>query len=236
MEEHNLSHSELYYSPFDNVLNDTITLTGDEYKHSAKVMRNKIGDIIRITDGMGQIFKAKISSVDREILTAKIKETVSYSNKSAHLYFCIPKLKSPDRFKFALEKCVELGVTNFLIFEAERSVAKGTNLKRWEKIILSAMKQSLRAYLPKVQIQKDLLSISELPGNKIIFEQTSQNVFHFNLTKESTYFFIFGPEGGLTEDELNLFDRDSIYSLSTHRLRSETAMIKAASLLSKVFF
>ena len=93
------------------------------------------------------------------------------------------------------------------------------------------MKQSLRAYLPKIKLVKNLSIILESNGEKIIFEQNAERRFQFELVMDKKYNFIFGPEGGLTEDELNLFDTELVYSLSDHRLRSETAIVKAASLI-----
>jgi len=226
-----LSNIELYYSSEENISDEIISLTGDEFKHAVKVMRSKIGDTIYITNGNGLIFKTKILSMEKDGLSAKIVETNKTENKFGNIFFCIPKLKNPDRFKFAIEKCVELGVTNFIIYESNRTVAKGTNIERWEKITLSAMKQSLRAYLPKIQLVNDLSKIEKLNGEKIIFEQNAENNFKFNNDRNKKYYFVFGPEGGLTRDELDFFENDSIFSLSEHRLRSETAIVKVASLL-----
>ncbi|MCZ6703083.1 MAG: RsmE family RNA methyltransferase, partial [Ignavibacteria bacterium] len=184
-----------------------------------------------ITNGTGLIFKTEISSIEKDNLSAKIIETIKTKNKFENIFFCIPKLKNPDRFKFAIEKCVELGVVNFIVFEANRTISKGSNIKRLEKIALSAMKQSLRAYLPKIQLVNDLSNIVELNGEKIIFEQNSDKQFKFNKDGEKIYYLIFGPEGGLTKDEIEFFENDSIFSLSEHRLRTETAIVKVASLL-----
>ncbi len=226
-----LSNIELFYSPRENISGETISLAGDEFNHAVKVMRSKIGDTIYLTNGTGLIFKTEILSIKKDKLSAKIIETVKTENKFENIFFCIPKLKNPDRFKYAIEKCVELGVTNFIIFESKRTIARRTNIKRWEKIALVAMKQSLRAYLPKIKLVKNLSDIAESNGEKIIFEQNAERKFQFGFEMNNKYYFIFGPEGGLTEDELKLFDTDLIYSLSNHRLRSETAIVKVASLI-----
>lgn len=226
-----LSKIELYYSSKEHISDEIISLTGDEFKHAAKVMRSKIGDTIYITNGAGLIFKTEISTIERDKVSSRIIETIETENKYENIFFCIPKLKNPDRFKFAIEKCVELGISNFIIFESTRTIAKGTNIIRWEKIALAAMKQSLRAYLPKIKVVKNLSDIAESNGEKIIFEQSAERKFQLEFVMNKKYYFIFGPEGGLTEDELKLFNTDLIYSLSDYRLRSETAIVKVASLI-----
>ncbi len=227
----NLSNIELYYTPNDNISGDTISLVNDEFKHSVRVMRNKVGDKIYITNGTGSIFKCEIEKIEREKVRTKILEEIINESKWSNIFFCIPKLKNPDRFKFALEKSVELGIKNFIVYESERTVSKGTNLKRWEKITLSAMKQSLSSFKPNIITIKSLVDIANLNGEKILFEHNADKDFQFQNKENNNYYFIFGPEGGLADNELMMFDRESVYSLGDIRLRSETAIIKVASLL-----
>jgi 16S rRNA (uracil1498-N3)-methyltransferase len=226
-----LSNIELYYSSVENISDGIIKISGEEYKHSVKVMRAKIGDEMYITNGTGSIFRCEVLSIVKENLTAKVKDQFNYENKLKNIYFCIPKLKNPERFKFALEKCVELGVVNFIVFESERTISKGCNIKRWENIALAAMKQSIRSYLPNIKVMDSFTEIIKLSGEKIVFDQNAQNKFEFKDQKHNNYYFIFGPEGGLTGNELKLFEPNERFSISENRLRSETAIIKAASLL-----
>ena len=176
-----LSNIELYYSSEEHISDETISLVGDEFKHAVKVMRSKTGDTIFITNGNGLIFKTGILSINKEKLSTNIIETIKTENKFKNIFFCIPKLKNPDRFGFAIEKCVELGVTNFIIFESKRTIAKGTNIKRWEKIALAAMKQSLRAFLPIIKLVKNLSEISELNGKKLSSNKTQKENSNLSL-------------------------------------------------------
>ena len=141
-------------------------------------------------------------------------------------------MKYSDRFEFSLEKCTELGITNFLIFNSERAIHKSNKKERWEKIVLSAMKQSLRSYLPEIAVINSLKDICNIEGDKIILEQNSQKkISGLKINPEEKYYFIFGPEGGFTNEELELFDKNSLYSLADNRLRTETAVIKCASIV-----
>jgi len=73
-------------------------------------MRSKVGDKIYITNGAGLIFKTEILSIEKNKLSAKIIETIKTENRFKNIFFCIPKLKNPNRFKFVVEKCIELKV------------------------------------------------------------------------------------------------------------------------------
>jgi 16S rRNA (uracil1498-N3)-methyltransferase len=230
-----LSGVELYYCPSEKIRGDNVDISGDDYKHIVKVMRHSIGDGVYITNGTGKIFLTEIKKIDKNSLTAFIKKIFDYENKMKNIFFCIPKLRYSDRFEFALEKCTELGVTNFIIFDSERSIHKSDKKERWEKIVLSAMKQSLKSYLPEITVINSLKDICNLEGNKIILEQNSEKkISGLKINLKEKYYFIFGPEGGFSNEELELFDKNSFYSLADNRLRTETAVIKCASILENL--
>jgi 16S rRNA (uracil1498-N3)-methyltransferase len=226
-----LSNIELYYSPV-GLVNGILHIVGEDFNHISKVMRHIRGDIIFITDGKGNIFESEIKDIDRSYLSVKPLNSYHYKNEKSNLIFCIPKLKNPDRFEFALEKCVELGITHFIIFESRRSVSKGDRIDRWNKILIAAMKQSLTSFLPEIKIVSSINEIFSAAGEKIGFEQnTSKKIGTLKIKPDINYYFVFGPEGGLDEDELELFNTDNLYNLAGNRLRTETAVIKAASML-----
>ena len=225
-----LSDIELYYSSPENISNNEIRISGDDYKHIVKVMRHSVGDEIYVTDGKGEIFLSTIEDIKKDFLVASEKKALKYENEFSNIFFCIPKLKSSDRLEFALEKSTELGITNFIIFDSERAIHKSDKKERLGKIALSAMKQSLRSYLPVITAINSLKDIYKLEGNKIVLEQKSEKkISELKINREENYYFIFGPEGGFTKEELNLFDEK--YKLADNRLRTETAIIKCASLI-----
>ena len=226
-----LSNIELYYSSQKINSSNELILKEEEFKHAVQVMRNSIGETIYITNGEGSIFRCEIISIENNSLLAKVLDEIKKENKFANICFCIPRLKNPERLKFSIEKCVELGVTNFILFNSERTISKFSKIERWKKIALSAIKQSLHAYLPQIKIVNSLDEISELTGEKILLDQNAKHKFIFSKRRDENYYFIFGPEGGLSEKEINLFEEAKIFSLGEYRLRSETAIIKCASLL-----
>lgn len=229
-----ISGIELYYSYPANITEDRIILKDEEFHHSMKVMRHVQGDVIYITEGAGNIYLCHIELIGRNNLIAKIDEKKHIENKLSNIYFCFPRLKSPDRFEFALEKCVELGITNFLIFDSTRGIAKGGKAERWSKILLAAMKQSLRTNLPTLEFIGPLKKIAESDGVKIVLEQEAGKRIkdHIIIEDDKKYYFVFGPEGGLTQGELDLFNKESLYSLNSARLRSETAIVSAAVIIT----
>jgi 16S rRNA (uracil1498-N3)-methyltransferase len=231
MTDRHLSNIELYYSSKE-LINNQILIDGEDYDHIVKVMRHTEGDILYVTNGNGNIYETQINNIANHSVSAKPTNTFHYENTKQNIYFCIPKLKNPDRFEFALEKCVELGITNFVIFESRRTVSKGQKIERWNKILLSAMKQSLRSYLPEIKVVNSIKEIFSFNGKIVGFEQNStKKISSLKINPGVNYYLIFGPEGGLDNDELASFNPENIYNLADNRLRTETAIIKAASLL-----
>jgi len=235
MTEEHLSNIELYYSEPEKFSDNSVTVSGAEFRHIAKVMRHKTGDEIYVTNGIGKIFCTELKSISRTEANAEIKREYTYENKLKNIFICIPRLKSADRFEFALEKSVELGITNFIIYISKREVAKGSKIERWKKVTLSAMKQSLRSYLPIIQ-EKKYEEIINQDSEVILLEQNSENnIRDLKVDKNKKYFFVFGPEGGLDDEELNKVKKNQIYNLDDNRLRTETAIVKFAVILPLLF-
>ena len=227
-----LSNVELYYSNAVESKSGIVLVDSRESSHILNVMRHRLNDEIYITNGEGKIFKCQIIQITKKNVETRILNENKFEEKFPNITFCIPILRNNARFEFAIEKCTELGITNFIIYKAKRSIAKGINQMRTEKILISAMKQSLRSWLPKVKYFNSILDIISLPGNKLIFEQNSNLYFDNKILKhDKKYFFVFGPEGGHTDEEFSCLDTSDKYKLADNRLRTETAIMKAASLL-----
>lgn len=231
-----LSDIELYYTS-QHVVGNSIRIEDEECHHITNVMRHKVGDEIFVTDGCGVIYQSNISVIEKKKMIADVIDSKKYENKFSNVWFCVPRLKSADRFEFALEKSVELGITNFIVFDSKRTVAKGEKIERWEKILLAAMKQSLRSWLPKIQYVKSINEIVKLDGTKILFDQNASQTFQQFLSANhqsliTNHYFIFGPEGGFADAEFRMENLAWRIRLTENRLRSETAIVTAASILS----
>ena len=226
-----LSDIELYFSQPQLINNSKIILEDDEFHHAVNVMRNSVGDFIYITDGTGNLFKSKITEISKNNLVADILESTEFENKAVKIFFCLPVLKNSDRMKFAIEKSVELGITNFILFSSKRTVPQKINKEKFQKTAIAAMKQSLRTFLPKID-SASLEDIIRFEGDKILFHQHSKKIFNGEINSDKFIYFIFGPEGGFEESEIKSVPSEKRFFLSTNRLRSETAIIKCASLIS----
>lgn len=232
-----LSNIDLFYTE-EPVNGKELIITGEEVHHIKDVMRYAINDTIFITDGKGNIYKSLITAITKATIQCSIGEVWHYKNPFDNLTFCIPRLRTMDRLEFALEKCVELGITNFIIFDSIRTVIKGAKIERWEKVLLAAMKQSLRSWLPKVQYISSVSQIAAFAGKRVIFEQSAVLPFNKFLAqpqianKHDHIYFVFGPEGGFADEEIAMTKKCSFVKLTDNRLRSETAIIAAASLIA----
>ena len=234
MKQEYLSDIELYYS--SNVIGGNLDLTGDESKHITKVMRHSLGDTLHATDGIGNYYETTISEITKGRVKSSIRNIKKYKNELENIFFCFPRLKSSSRFEFELEKSIELGITNYIIFNSERTIPKGEKLERWNKIALAAMKQSLRTYLPKIEYANSLKNIGKYEVKKIFFDQKSKielvDFLKENKNDNEKLFFIFGPEGGLSSRELSFFENSKQLKLTNNRLRAETAVVTAASVIT----
>lgn len=236
LEQKYLSDIELYYT--SKVENNFIELFEDEFKHVTKVMRHTIGNILNVTDGFGNFYTTKILIINKDSVVANIVETKKYENRYSNVYFCFPRLKSVDRFEFEIEKLVELGITNFIIFHSERTIPKGEKLERWNKIALSAMKQSLRTYSPKFEYLKSIEQINRFEGKKIVLDQNGDgNLINYlqkikDQSENKSIYFIFGPEGGLSKSEIGQIKNCQTLTLTPNRLRAETAVIATATIVA----
>lgn len=227
-----LSNIELYFSNLCDAKLDSVLVENEEANHIVNVMRHRVGDKIYLTNGFGEIFFCQIVKFQNNKVSAAVLEKYSFTKKFPNITLCIPILRNLERFEFALEKSVELGINQFILFRSKYSVSKNFNRKRIERIVISAMKQSLQCWFPIIKYADTVFEISKLNEEKIIFDQSGEEYFSREQIKNDlNYLFIFGPEGGLSKDEINLLNSKLIYKLSDNRLRTETAVIKAVSQL-----
>ncbi len=231
---------EYYYINKEKISEDNklITVDGFQYRHLAIVLRKKVGDIIEITDGNLNVYETKIVKITKtEIICEIINRKYNLFEPDISITLYISLLKNSERFEFAVEKCVELGVKSIVPVITERTVTKSgiskSKIDRIKRIIETAVGQSQRCFLPEFENSisfKELISRTEVKQNKIVlyeFSENSNGVFQYKFTND--LFIFIGPEGGFTDSEIEILKQNKWldYSLGKRKLRAETAAIVA---------
>lgn len=217
----------LFYAHSEDIVLPVIKLTGQESKHAIKVLRYRIGDEIMITDGKGHVYTCKVSSIGKEDLSAEVISKSFEDRPFPYLTLVLGLIKKRDRLEFAIEKSVELGVDQIIIFRGDHSEKQKIRLDRVESATLSAMKQSLRLYLPDIKVAESLKSAIEMiknPGTIVLADETKEDDINPKLAQDR-YTVVIGPEGGFSKSEKKwLHHLQAIpYTLGDKRLRTETA-------------
>jgi 16S rRNA (uracil1498-N3)-methyltransferase len=210
-----------------------IILSAEESKHATKVLRKKEGDILNFTDGKGGFYKAEITLADSrkcrlEIVSSDQKE----KQHNYHLHIAIAPTKNMDRYEWFLEKATEIGINEITPIICKHSERKVIKTERCNRILLSAMKQSLKFHLPKLNeaiALKDFLK-QDFEGDKYIAH--CEDAYKIELSTEEKVektTILIGPEGDFSNSEIEmaLQNQFKAVSLGASRLRTETAGIVA---------
>jgi 16S rRNA (uracil1498-N3)-methyltransferase len=217
----------LFYADPEDIHESVITIRGQEAKHISKVMRFSEGDEIRVTDGRGSDFACKVDQVSKNEVLAVIQQKKSEERKKPYLILCMGIIKKRDRLEFAVEKSVELGIDEIVLFRGVYSQKENVREDRLNAAALSAMKQSLRFWLPEIRVAKSLEeALSSLRKNcTVIAADETKEVQEYTLPKTGCCMLVVGPEGGFSEKERNVLKTCSARycSLGKKRLRTETA-------------
>jgi 16S rRNA (uracil1498-N3)-methyltransferase len=210
----------------------------EESFHCTKVLRYKIGQKIKVTNGQGIWCEASLTQVHEKQCKAEILVTEQRQKRAPYLHLAIAPTKQIDRIEWMLEKCVELGIEEISFLQCHNSERTVVKKERLEKIIESAFKQSLQAYLPKVNELIKFNSILEIEATqKLIAHCESSEKIHINTVSFNNHktLVLIGPEGDFSSDEILQATHKGFTALNlgTNRLRTETAglMVCAAAAL-----
>jgi 16S rRNA (uracil1498-N3)-methyltransferase len=221
----------LFYSK--TIQHRHILLSEDEHLHCTKVLRHKIGDKIHVTDGIGNLYQGAITHIGKSETTLIIEDTIKSELPPRINAIAISPTKTPARLEWFVEKAVEIGIQDIHIFIAQRTEKKSTNTTRIEKIALTAMKQSLRTYLPAVHthgsIAELINSTSSISHKFIAHLDGPTATLHNSFARVGNNLVLIGPEGDFTPKEINtcLSSGFTAVTLGDMRLRTETAGLVA---------
>ncbi|PHS07993.1 MAG: 16S rRNA (uracil(1498)-N(3))-methyltransferase [Kordia sp.] len=224
---------QLFYSPDINSDSKQYTFSKEESKHIAKVLRKKEGDILSITNGKGYLFTVEIIIADIKKCIVQINTIEQHKGHDYKLHIAIAPTKMNDRMEWFLEKATEIGIDEITPVFCDNSERKVIKKDRFEKIIQSAMKQSLQMQLPKLN---DAISFKqfinqEFTGQTYIAhcEEQEKKQLQSLISPNQNYTILIGPEGDFSakEIELALHNNFKPVALGNTRLRTETAGIAA---------
>ncbi len=221
----------IFYEPNIKFTN---TLSEEESAHAVRVLRLKAGDKIDIVDGIGGLYKAVITNPHPKHCEFEIIESrQEVGKRDFRLHIAIAPTKNIERLEWFVEKCTEIGIDEITPILCQFSERKILKPERIEKIIVSAAKQSLKAYFPRLNPLcsfDDFLKRYSAKQQFIAHCYESEKALLQQVYKKSSDCIVMiGPEGdfSLQEVEKAIQANYSPVSLGNSRLRTETAGIVA---------
>ncbi|MCC5929776.1 MAG: 16S rRNA (uracil(1498)-N(3))-methyltransferase [Cyclobacteriaceae bacterium] len=228
---------ELYFAPEIN--EQTPVLPEEEARHAIKVLRKALGDRIHITDGKGHIYSAEIADVNIRNCRLDIIGSHFESPDLFYTHIAIAPTKNIDRISWFVEKSVELGIHEISFIGCRNSERTQVKADRIMAKVISAVKQSVKPWLPKVNEMVSFNDFLQRAGEYQDFQkfichlrETAIHLQHQALPNRK-YLVMVGPEGDFCDRELDLAETHGFLSatLGKSRLRTETAGIAACHIL-----
>ena len=230
-------HDFVFYSPDLHRDAQRVDLTGEEHHHLDRVLRMTTGETIFVTNGRGIISRCLIDRVDEQATRLRVAETVEDRRDDEPLVLALACLKK-EAYELAVKQCSELGVTRFLPFVAAKSHVTSFSpslVTRLQRIALSAMKQSFRAVLPEIgePVSFDTLLDNAASCRSVIVGDADAPGIAPH-PRPRPIMIVVGPEGDLTGEERDRLVAvgGELASISTHRLRAETAAAVLTALVA----
>lgn len=224
---------QLFYNPTITEDAETFFFDKEESKHIIKVLRKKEGDNLFVTNGLGFLFKTEITLASDSKCFVKIVSSEKSKAVKYHLHLAVAPTKMNDRFEWFLEKATEIGISEITPIICEHSERKIIKTDRFDKIIQSAMKQSLHYYLPKLNEPiafKDFI-LKKNNGLSLIAhcEETDKKSLKDVVRPDEDVTILIGPEGDFSEKEIETALKNNYIpvTLGNTRLRTETAAVVA---------
>ena len=223
---------------FVDSLAPQVTVTGDEFHHSIRVVRARVGEEVELFDRAGNAARGTVEAIERDHAVIKTGEALPSreSHLALHLAMAVIQL---EKFELVLQKGTELGVKTFIPLVTERVELRPERYSgktdRWNKIIFEAVKQCGRATIPKIEAPSDFEDVIQRSGEKVLFDADAPSTGNWQPSTDLTV--LIGPEGGWSDDELRLARENGVLfeRLGPRRLRAETAAIAALSVLASRF-
>ncbi|CAH0164623.1 MULTISPECIES: 16S rRNA (uracil(1498)-N(3))-methyltransferase [unclassified Pedobacter] len=221
----------IFYTP--DITQNTYTLNEEESKHCVRVLRLAVGSIVNLVDGKGGFYTAEITSDNpKKVSLSILKVETEFHKRNHYLHIAVAPTKNIDRIEWFLEKATELGIDEITPIITDRSERRVVKEDRLNKVITSAVKQSIKAYHPKLNdaISFDTFLKEPFDGDKLIahcIDNGEKQYISKLVVPHQKYLILIGPEGDFTPDEVNLALNKGFKALTLgdNRLRTETAAL-----------
>jgi 16S rRNA (uracil1498-N3)-methyltransferase len=230
---------QLFY--VQGITRNEIVLDETESKHAIRVLRLNAGDKVQVVDGVGGFYTAEITEPHpKKCKLVIISAQKEFDKRLFRLHIAIAPTKNANRFEWFLEKATEIGIDEITPLLCERSERKTVKPDRLEKILVSAMKQSVKSWLPKLNPSislNEFLQVNE-GSQKFIAHCNEGKKVHLKeeIKKGENVTLLIGPEGDFSPEEVEKARSAGFreISLGPSRLRTETAGIVACHIVNLV--
>jgi 16S rRNA (uracil1498-N3)-methyltransferase len=227
----------IFYTP--DISGTVYTLNEVESKHCIRVLRHSKGDVLHLVDGKGGWYVALITDPNPKRCTVEVSSSkMAFEKRDYYLHVAIAPTKNIDRFEWFLEKATEIGIDEITPLLCEHSERKQIKHDRLEKVVVAAMKQSLKAYVPKLNALTrfdDFLEANSEDEKYIAHCEDEIKPHLKNLVKPGKRIVVLiGPEGDFSTTEIRVALQQGFkeISLGKSRLRTETAGLAATHIVN----
>ncbi len=224
---------EIFYAP--DISGDIYALDEKESKHIIRVLRMAKDQEVKLIDGKGNLYQGFISVPDQRKCIIQITGVINnYERRSYRLHIAISLLKNPERFEWFIEKSVEIGIDEITPLICRNTEKTGIKPERINNLIISAMKQSLKAVKPILNKPCNFRDFIGKPAEGIgMIAHCDKNFIRHNISsvysKDKEAVIMIGPEGDFSPEEIESavsMGYNPVH-LGSSRLRTETAGIAA---------
>ena len=225
---------QLFFNPDVKEGDLQVVFPREESRHVVKVLRKKEGDLLFLTNGRGWKFETEIISADPKKCITRVINSEMDPPPSYFLHLAVAPTKMNDRYEWFLEKATEIGIHEITPIICDHSERKVVKLNRFERVLQSALKQSLHTRFPILNDPISFLDFvkQQREGQKFIAhceQDYEKRLLSQEIRHKSSATVLIGPEGDFSSKEINLAKKHSWMpvSLGNGRLRTETAAIVA---------
>lgn len=224
-----------------NIGGEVILLDSEQSRHLASVLRCRVGDAVMVTDGSGVMCWGEVLAADVKAAAINVaRRENEYEKRPYRLVLGVAPTKNIDRYEWFLEKATEIGIDVVVPILCKHSERKVVRKDRCEKIIVSAVKQSMKAYMPQVSemvpFEQFLKSLPDGGGRFIAHCDDADEKVELNDVVDFGGYnvVLIGPEGDFSDEEVTMSKKYGFKSvgLGTARLRTETAALYAVTLFA----